>query len=101
MECKKPTCTPPESVNFDGQQPANFTDRPSYQQLTFFHQRQPHLPNTTTPASQFKQADIPALKSPKSLNRTHKHEVKLHLKQQQQQQKQQQILSLSDQCLKL
>jgi len=72
MECKEPTCTPPKSVNFDGSQEANFTDRPSYQRLRFLHQRQPRLPKTTTPASQFKRTDIPALKPPKYLPRTHK-----------------------------
>jgi len=41
---QKPTCTPLKSVNFDGQQPANFTDSISYTKLTFLHQRQPRLP---------------------------------------------------------
>ena len=69
---KNPYGTPPENVNCDGTRPANFTDRPSYQQLKFLHQRQPRLPKTTTHASQFNQADIPDVMSPKFPNRTHK-----------------------------
>ena len=41
---QKPTCTPLKCVNFDGRQPANFTDSTSYTKLTFLHQRQPRLP---------------------------------------------------------
>jgi len=49
-------------VNCGGAHPANFPDCPSFQQLNSWHQQQPRLPKTTTPASHFKQAYFPALK---------------------------------------
>ena len=63
QECKQPIGTPPKCVDCGGTHPANFTDRPSYQQLNV-RQWQLCLPKLTTPAFQFKQAHFPALKPP-------------------------------------
>ena len=73
QECKSPIGTPPKFVNCGGAHLAIFTDCHSYQQqLNFLHQQQPCLPKLTTPAFQFKQAHIPALKPLTSPPRLHK-----------------------------